>query len=146
MEFNSGFKGLNAHGVAVRKPSDLICEESFRLWSKPRIHHILNCNITGISSSTQGFLYWSKHAIIWQNYVRTMSGVRKKFKFQLPDCRTWKLITSKQKTPPDGKLPCLLHITGFRCLMPSDPKKWITAHCTTAVKFESGVDIFKEEM
>jgi len=55
---------------------------------------------------------------------------------------------AKEPPPPisDSKILCLLHITGFRCLMPSDPKKWITAQCSTAVQYESGVAIFKEDM
>jgi hypothetical protein len=55
-----------------------------------------------------------------------------------------KHILEQKNLPPDSKLPCLLQFTGFRCLMPYNPKKWITARCSTAVQFENGAAIFKE--
>jgi hypothetical protein len=40
----------NTPCVAVHKPSDSVCKESFQLWLKPHMHCILNFIITGKSS------------------------------------------------------------------------------------------------
>jgi len=46
---------FNVYHVVVHKPSDLLCIESFQLWSETHLHHILNFIITSKSSSTQGY-------------------------------------------------------------------------------------------
>lgn len=66
--------------------SDSICEESCRIRSKPRVHRTLNFIVTGKSSSSQSFCWWSKHVINLLSYAQTMWWLWEKFNFQLRKC------------------------------------------------------------
>lgn len=79
---------LNAYEVAVHK-ADPVCKESFRFWSKLRVHRVFHFIITGTCSATQGFFYWYNHVIIRRSKVRTICGGGRggeNFRFHLPNC------------------------------------------------------------
>ena len=85
----------NAFCVAVHKTSDLICQESFRLRSKPHMHHIFSFVLTGKSSSTRGFLYWSKQVIKFEL-----------FDFLNGSCREMRTGVTAEQTNPSCATQC----------------------------------------